>query len=252
MAVDDVVLWGWGTFFSEIVRFIESSERQYGSHANRHYAEYVLGRLEVIVQNVTRIRQYLLEAETTLTTQEERDALLSLVQSLSVLVDLIPHVTHQWQTHLDYLEVSSSSSRYQVPLQQSLGPGRPHLQITQEQLEYLRSLSFSWTAISRMLGVSRMTLHRRRVEYEMILTESTVTESQLMAIVHQLRQELPDVGQTILAGRLRAMGVHVGRHRIREAIRRSDPLNTALRWHGVTNRRPYSVPGPNSLWHIGK
>ncbi len=104
-----------------------------------------------------------------------------------------------------------------------------------------------------MLGISRMTLHRRRVDCGMI-TEPTrfITDDQLMALVHQLRRELPEVGQSMLAGRVRAMGLRVTRSRLRDAIRRSDPLNTALRWHGLTNRRPYSVPGPNSLWHIGK
>ena len=36
-------------------------------------------------------------------------------------------------------------------------------------------------------------------------------------------------------------------------MRVTDPINTALRWRGnLSNRRPYSVPGPNSLWHIGE
>jgi len=31
-----------------------------------------------------------------------------------------------------------------------------------------------------------------------------------------------------------------------------DPVNVALRWPGgATAKRQYSVPGPNSLWHIG-
>ena len=43
------------------------------------------------------------------------------------------------------------------------------------------------------------------------------------------------------------------RQRVRHAIQLSDPLNTPLRWGaGIVTRRPYSVPGPNSLWHIGK
>ena len=33
----------------------------------------------------------------------------------------------------------------------------------------------------------------------------------------------------------------------------TDPINTAMRWRGQSiSRRPYSVPGPNSLWHIGE
>ena len=32
-----------------------------------------------------------------------------------------------------------------------------------------------------------------------------------------------------------------------------DPVNTAMRWlGGLTARRQYSVPGLNSLWHIGE
>ena len=55
-----------------------------------------------------------------------------------------------------------------------------------------------------------------------------------------------------MIGRLRFMGYYVSRARVREAIRETDPINTALRWQGVqTARRRYSVPGPNSLWHIG-
>ena len=49
------------------------------------------------------------------------------------------------------------------------------------------------------------------------------------------------------------MGYKVTRERLRQTIRSIDPLHTALRWRGgLTARRPYCVPGPNSLWHIGK
>ena len=46
---------------------------------------------------------------------------------------------------------------------------------------------------------------------------------------------------------------YVSRERLRNAVRVTDPINRALRWRGVlTARRPYSVPGPNALWHIGR
>ena len=103
-----------------------------------------------------------------------------------------------------------------------------------------------------MLGISRMTLYRRRVEYDMVTeTLQSISDSQLTQIIEGLRREFPDIGCSMVAGRLRSLGFHVSRERIRMAIRRNDPLNTALRWHGAIHRRPYSVPGPNSLWHIG-
>ena len=56
-----------------------------------------------------------------------------------------------------------------------------------------------------------------------------------------------------MTGRIHACGHHVQRERIRQALRRVDPLSAALQAPGgLTSRRPYSVPGPNSLWHIGK
>ena len=68
-----------------------------------------------------------------------------------------------------------------------------------------------------------------------------------------LRRSLPYNGQTVVRGHLRSMGYYITRIRVRESIRRTDPLNTALRWGGDAHRRrPYSVPGPNSLWHLGK
>ena len=98
-----------------------------------------------------------------------------------------------------------------------------------------------------------MTIYRRRDEYGLIdETHRHVSDQELSHIVEDLRVELPDIGESMVAGRLRAMGYRVARERIREAVRRSDPLNTALRWHGIASRRPYSVPGPNSLWHIGQ
>ena len=62
-----------------------------------------------------------------------------------------------------------------------------------------------------------------------------------------------NTGRSYGVGRIRARGFHVSRQRLRRAIRTTDPLHTALRWRGdLTPRHPYSVAGPNSLWHIGK
>jgi len=64
---------------------------------------------------------------------------------------------------------------------------------------------------------------------------------------------MPELGQSMVIGRLHSMGFHVQRERVRVAIRAVDPLNTALHAPRVlTRRQPYSVPGPNSLWHIGE
>ena len=42
----------------------------------------------------------------------------------------------------------------------------------------------------------------------------------------------------------------VQRERCRRLLGDVDPVGTAQRWAQVTNRRQYSVPTPNTLWHI--
>ena len=67
-----------------------------------------------------------------------------------------------------------------------------------------------------------------------------------------MRREFPEMGETMVWGQLRSMGIQVTREWVRDAVRQTDPLSTALRWRGgLTRRKTYSVPGPNSLWHIG-
>ena len=104
-----------------------------------------------------------------------------------------------------------------------------------------------------MLGVSRMTIHRRRVEYGTAQDPRSIpTDAQLRTIVREIKHGQPELGEVMVMGRVRSMGYNVSRDRLRRAIRLLDPLHTALRWRGgLTSRRPYSVPGPNSLWHIG-
>lgn len=251
-ASNSAATWGWTSYFTEIATFIQSSERQFGRYVNQQFVEYVVGRLTGYLRHITDLRQHIADARQTAGSEEGRSAIQSLVSSLDQLLHLLHQLIQQWQQHLESIGIQRTSSRYNTPRQQSPGPGRPSFTITQEQLVHLRSLSFTWTDISRMLGVSRMTLHRRREEYGLLPEPSqSVSEGQLVTVVQNVRQELPDIGQSMVDGTLRAVGIQVPRERIREISRRTDPLNTALRWHSRTTRQPYSVPGPNSLWHIG-
>lgn len=45
-------------------------------------------------------------------------------------------------------------------------------------------------------------------------------------------------------------GLRVTRRKLRQAIHSVDPLGTMLWWGTPIIRRPYSVKGPNALWHL--
>ena len=79
-----------------------------------------------------------------------------------------------------------------------------------------------------------------------------VSDQELLSIIRSIRQDTVYSGVSMMWGSLRARGVKVTRERVRQALRSIDPISVALRWPaGATRRRPYSVAGPNSLWHIG-
>ena len=80
-----------------------------------------------------------------------------------------------------------------------------------------------------------------------------MSESDVTRIVGEIRLDHPTLSETMVMGRLQSMGCNVTREQVRRAIRTTDPLHTALRSpSAAVSRRPYSVPGPNFLWHIGK
>ena len=98
-----------------------------------------------------------------------------------------------------------------------------------------------------------MTIYRRRVQYDMVEDPRTIPDNaELRRLIEHTRQELPYLGEVMVMGRLRALGYYVTRSSLRQVIHDTDPINRVLRWgRNLHVRRPYSVPGPNSLWHIG-
>ena len=96
--------------------------------------------------------------------------------------------------------------------------------------------------------------HRRRVEYGLLEEPShSISDEDLISLIRQIQQDMPYSGVQMICGSLRSRGLNVSRERIRSTLRAIDPLGGARRWPaGLTRRRPYSVPAPNSLWHIGE
>lgn len=240
-------VWGWRSYFSELASFIRSTQSRF-QNANKQYAEYCVNRLATCYRNIDAVH----ESVATYNLQND-NRLVGIEHDLSALLESVSEMFTLWQQHLSTIDAEASIAQYRAPVLASSSRGRPPFVISKEQLVYLHSLSFSWSEIASLLGVSRMTLYRRRRDYGMLDELSrSMSGNELHQFVKDIRLELPDVGESIVVGRLRSLGYSIPRERVRAAIRATDPLNTALRWHGTTLRQPYSVPGPNSLWHIGK
>ena len=170
------------------------------------------------------------------------------LRQLKEAIVLLQSIWHEYQN-----SIGEHSAKYYVAVEHTQQKGRPRFSITREQLEYLCSLSFTWDTIASMLGVSQMTIYRRCQEYG-LLNEAMqhLNDNELQTVVENLLVRLPYSGESILIGILRGMGYEVTRQRLRHTLHHVDVLASALRWDSnLRPRRPYSVPGPNSLWHIG-
>ena len=132
------------------------------------------------------------------------------------------------------------------------GVGRPQFDIPQSQLEFLLQVGFSVPRISCLLGVSVSTVRRRMTLYGLSVQSlyTPLNNEQLDAIVSELQGQFPTAGNRQMCGLLRARGIRIQFHRIREAQRRVDPEGSFMRRLHSLYRRRYSVAGPQHLWHM--
>ena len=109
-------------------------------------------------------------------------------------------------------------------------------------LEYLNSLGFTWTEMSVLLGVSRMTIYRRRRDYGM-LDDSVhpISDRELRDILRNMRLQHPNYGETMAMGHIRSLGYRISRARLRASIHDTDSIQAALRWQGGPVIRPNFV-----------
>lgn len=147
---------------------------------------------------------------------------------------------------------STSGGNFHFEVVHSGCPGRPTLQIPEEQLTFLIENNFTVPQIADMLGVSLRTIRRRMSEYGLSIRRqySGLLDQDLDTIVSEVQQQFPMCGNRQMQGHLLARGYRVQQLRIRESQRRVDPAGTVLRRLHVLNRREYSVPAPLSLYHI--
>ncbi|XP_071855243.1 uncharacterized protein [Apostichopus japonicus] len=134
-----------------------------------------------------------------------------------------------------------------------VGRGRPRYDVTHDHIESQRSIHRDWSGIARVLGISRTTLYRRR-QFGMSTVagsnHSSISDDELDQLLREILRVSPHSGEVVLIGALRGRGIQIQRSRLRQAIRRVDPIGRTLRRSRTIVRRTYSVAGPNELWHL--
>ena len=120
--------------------------------------------------------------------------------------------------------------------------GRPTLDIP---------VSLRISDIAHILQVSESTVKRRITQFGLESNLRTeISDSDLDIITADFVHHFPNSGQNSYDGYLRGKGIKIQRYRVRESLSRVDPMGVQRRLRRALHRRMYSVPMPNSLWHI--
>ena len=102
-----------------------------------------------------------------------------------------------------------------------------------------------------MIGVSRSTPYRRLQTFGMSSNSYfDMSPSELDEVLKAFKTDNPNLSEVILKDCLLHMGIKVTRAELRSSIHRIDHSSTVARQSRVINRRVYSVPHPNAVWHI--
>ena len=122
------------------------------------YAEYASERLELCEVTLTRLASLIHTAVDSDSQEEESSGqvLGRFRERINELKRLVLALRVQWQDYIATLEFSQSrQTSYRAGVDRSSGRrGRPRIVIFQEQLLYLRSLSFTWIEIA-VVSISR-------------------------------------------------------------------------------------------------
>ena len=153
--------------------------------------------------------------------------------------------------------------------------GRPPVNIKPEDLTLLARGRTTMKDIADLYQCGARTIRRRMLEFGLsqsgppVYTEqerddgsversysrgscanlSQATDEELDAILISIYEQFPSFGKQMIDGYLMALGERVPRRRIEQSyLRVIGPPNNQFGNHRI-ERRVYSVPGPNALWH---
>ena len=138
--------------------FLSDADRHFGN-ANVEYAQYVIERMEICVRTIYHLKEHIEDGLTSMNEQNHH-IVIPYVQDIEDLLQCLRPLAQEWQKYLDFKERHANAVAYRSSLEHTANRGRPRFIVSREQLLYLLSLSFTWTEIASLLGVSRMTIFR--------------------------------------------------------------------------------------------
>ncbi|CAD6883940.1 unnamed protein product [Tilletia caries] len=126
------------------------------------------------------------------------------------------------------------------------------LPLDYDLLVELFELRFTDEEIAIFLNCSRRTVQRRRDDLSLSKREQAdLSHEDLCQLVLDVRNKgTGQEGERAIKGAVRAQRINISRARLRLAVRETDPFRHLAARRRPIERRIYSVPFVNSLWHL--
>jgi hypothetical protein len=129
--------------------------------------------------------------------------------------------------------------------------GRPrkvvNLEFLKEAMSPHRRITI--TKLAQKLSMHRTTLTYYLKRYGVSHQFAQLTDADLDRVVKTFKSTKPESGIRYLIGFLQQHGVRVQKERLCQSLRRVDRIGYAIRHRNVIQRRKYTSPRPNALWH---
>lgn len=124
----------------------------------------------------------------------------------------------------------------------------PNIEIVREAMAPGQLINVKELASTMKMHRNTLTpyLKNNNIDYKY----STMTDDELDTLVDAYRQEYPASGSRYVRGHLRALGHRIQEQRVRDSIKRVDPLGGVLRENKAIKRKKYKVARPDALWHM--
>lgn len=104
-------------------------------------------------------------------------------------------------------------------------PCRPRLDISRDKMEMVLSYRLTGRQSASLLGISLATFNRRLREYQLNTRPfASLSDANLDAVVADIVRDFPRYGSVQVKGQLQSRGIYVQRERVRESMRRVDPV----------------------------
>ena len=202
-------------------------------------AEGYKWRLEMLSRELLALQ---LEGELN---ESECIAVEYLLKAYSAMIDIVEKLQN-----MRYQQSTERSPTVSIVCDGSVG--RPRFELSKAQLESLLEEGFSVPDISSILGVSVSTVRRRMNEFGLSVRQmyTNIAPQNLQQIIGEVQSSHLYWGNRMMYGYLKSIGIRVPFHTVREIQAQTDPEGSVMRRLRFLNRRQYSVPGPQWLWHV--